>query len=133
MTRRVPKCSDCGFRYAVGKSKRCKICQRRNTKRTKHSAHLKATYGITIKEYDVMFKLQGGKCAICGGGTSKNFLATDHDHKTGEIRGLLCATCNKVLGRFRDDSDRFYHAARYLEWPPAREIPHHNDWPHADH
>ncbi len=122
------KCSDCEHRYAVGKSKRCKICQRHNTRRIKHSAHLKATYGIGIEEYDAMFRRQAGKCAICRGGTSKNFLATDHNHKTGEVRGLLCATCNKVLGKFRDDPERFYRAAHYLKSPPSRQVINSRDW-----
>ena len=75
-----------------------------------------------------MLLSQEGKCWICGGGTSYKHLATDHDHKTGEVRGLLCATCNKVLGRFRDSPERFLKAADYLRNPPARSILDTRDW-----
>lgn len=47
---------------------------------------------------------QGNVCAICGKpetvkrkGTTKR-LSIDHNHKTGEIRGLLCSRCNMKLG-----------------------------------
>jgi len=75
-----------------------------------------------------MLELQEGTCAICGGGTSKKFLATDHDHKTGEVRGLLCANCNKTLGRFRDDPQRFRNAADYLDQPPSRKVLKKRNW-----
>lgn len=87
-----------------------------------HDQHLQATYGITIEDYDALLKDAGGACWICGGGTSKRHFAVDHDHKTGEVRGVLCATCNKTLGKFRDNPERFDKAADYLRDPPARKI-----------
>lgn len=126
MSDRKP-CVDCDLRYAVGKSPRCNICRKRHTRRQAHGRHLEQAYGIGIDEYDALFTMQGGVCAICGGGTSKRFLAVDHDHKTGEIRGLLCATCNKTLAMFRDDPFRFWGAAEYLHAPPARKILDHGD------
>ena len=126
MTRK--RCLDCDFRYAVGRSPRCNPCKKKRTARQNHNAHLKRKYGITIEEYEAMFAEQGGKCWICRGGTSYKHLACDHDHKTGEVRGLLCANCNKVLGRFRDDPERFLKAADYLRNPPARAILDTRDW-----
>jgi hypothetical protein len=38
----------------------------------------------------------------------------DHDHGTGEIRGLLCVPCNNTLGLFREDPDLLKRAARYV-------------------
>ena len=122
------RCIDCEYRYATGKSKRCNICRKRRTRRTRHDAHLRATYGITIDDYDTMYNLFGGACAICGGGTSKHFLATDHDHASGEVRGLLCASCNKVLGSFRDNGETFRRAADYLDNPPSRKVLKKRNW-----
>lgn len=63
-------------------------------------------YGITIEDYEDLYVKQGGVCAICGAppagpGTNHGHrLKVDHDHATGEVRGLLCNTCNLLLGRY---------------------------------
>jgi len=72
------------------------------------------------EQYEALYEAQGGCCYICqrAKGISKK-LSVDHDHATGYVRGLLCATCNKILGHLRDDD---YAAARivsYLVYPPA--------------
>jgi hypothetical protein len=56
---------------------------------------------MTLADYDVMKKEQGGVCAICRM-ASKKTLNVDHCHVTGEVRGLLCDACNKGCGHFRD-------------------------------
>jgi hypothetical protein len=69
--------------------------------------HLKRTYGITLKQYKKMLKDQNNSCKICKRHESEfsNSLAVDHDHKTNEIRGLLCFVCNKlIVGRHNKDS-----------------------------
>ena len=84
-------------------------------RRSAHNYHLKKTYGITIEDYDAILQAQGGKCAICKGGTSKNFFAVDHNHKNGKVRGLLCARCNTGLARFMDSATNVGRAYRYLK------------------
>ncbi len=64
-------------------------------------------YGITVEQYDAMLRQQNGLCAICGRAPKRFRLAVDHDHETGEIRGLLCTRCNLGLGWFRDDPSFF--------------------------
>jgi hypothetical protein len=88
--------------------------KRLRARRSRHNYHLQKTYGITILDYDKLYVAQDGRCAICGGGTSKNFLAVDHDHKTGEVRGLLCGNCNKGLARFMDKPWNLLKAYQYL-------------------
>lgn len=62
---------------------------------------LKKRYGITVEQYDLLLKSQKGVCAICGGNNlDEKRLSVDHDHNTGEVRGLLCNTCNRKLGWF---------------------------------
>lgn len=57
-----------------------------------------------MDEYEEMYKEQGGKCALCGlpekatNGDKTARLCIDHDHDTGEVRGLLCRGCNHILG-----------------------------------
>lgn len=90
---------------------------------------LRRTFGITLEEYEAMEQAQGGLCAICNQAeteihpkskTTRN-LAVDHDHGTGQIRGLLCNSCNRALGLFRDNPQTVRSAAEYLERqsPPA--------------
>ena len=60
------------------------------------SAILKYEYGITLDQYNEMFKAQEGKCAICQRHQNEltRTLCVDHDHKTNKVRALLCVTCN---------------------------------------
>lgn len=74
-------------------------------------------YGITLAERTALWLAQDCRCAICakeipesGGDTH-----TDHDHTTGEVRGILCRLCNTGLGNFDDDPDKLRAAAAYLE------------------
>jgi hypothetical protein len=80
---------------------------------------LKNRYGITANEYDLMVSEQNGKCAICntntaGGRGAGSRLAVDHDHTTGQVRGLLCSMCNQGIGMFKDDTELLRKAIDYL-------------------
>lgn len=83
-----------------------------------HNAHLRSKYNISLEDYQSALKQQNGKCAICGSdkpkGRYRNF-AVDHDHSTGDIRGLLCAPCNTGMGHFQDSPELLRKAADYLE------------------
>lgn len=82
----------------------------------KRAAHLRDTYGLTPEEYDAQLQAQGGVCAICGNvcETGRR-LAVDHDHDTGAPRGLLCASCNQGLGKFRDNPALLRNAQEYVD------------------
>ena len=78
-------------------------------------------YGITRETYLAMREAQGYRCAICGLHEDEHKLSRwgnlclDHNHKTGQIRSLLCAQCNKGLGSFKDSAIMLKWAAAYLE------------------
>jgi hypothetical protein len=80
---------------------------------------LKCLFGLTIEQYAMMSVKQNGVCAICGRPPLREgkecCLDVDHDHATGQIRGLLCKGCNLMLGNAQDNPGILRKAAEYLE------------------
>lgn len=83
----------------------------------KRRAKLKYDYGMTPDQWQDMFEAQGCKCAICGSENpnAKAGWNTDHCHKTGRVRFILCAHCNRGLGAFKDNPEIMRRAADMLE------------------
>ena len=86
-------------------------------KEKKKESHLRNTFGITMDEYDLNLELQDNACKICKVDASEftKKLAVDHCHTTGEVRGLLCVSCNQGLGHFRDNIEFLEEAIGYLK------------------
>lgn len=90
-------------------------------------------YGITTVEegeriYRALYRAQGGRCYVCRKATgAARLLAIDHDHVTGEIRGLVCSgsitamTCNRLIAIFTRPM-LLRAAAMLSDPPPAREV-----------
>lgn len=83
------------------------------------NTYLLRRFGITEDQYDEIYRKQGGCCAVCkrASGLFKHRLAVDHDHQSGEVRGLLCIHCNRyVVGRHRKElgADLLFNAYQYL-------------------
>lgn len=94
------------------------------------------TYNVTPYEYRLLYIAQKGRCWICRKakgvhpddpkGLGGRRLGIDHDHLTGEIRGILCTgslsanTCNRLIARYSREALR--RAADYLTDPPARVL-----------
>jgi hypothetical protein len=77
--------------------------------------HLRNKFGLTVQQYDRILERQGGVCALCAASPTPGIsLHVDHDHGTGDIRGLLCVRCNNALGLFREDPALLKRAARYV-------------------
>lgn len=53
-------------------------------------------YRLTKEEFDTLESLRNGNCMICK--RSNLILQIDHNHVSGEVRGLLCGSCNTKLG-----------------------------------
>lgn len=75
---------------------------------------LKERYGLTEAEFDQMAVSQNHACVICGR-LPTGRLHVDHDHKTKEIRGLLCLRCNSYVGEIERRPDVFERAKQYLQ------------------
>lgn len=102
-------------------SKKYRQAYREDMAERQRASKLWINYGITLDEYEALYRAQGGVCKICGGGPEddpeqarKQWLAVDHCHESGRIRGLLCGNCNVGLGNFRDDPNLLNTAMAYL-------------------
>lgn len=72
-------------------------------------------YGMTNKQYDDLLIKQNYSCAICHTPfNKKNRLCVDHCHTTGDYRGILCLSCNTMLGVAKDSVVTLYSAINYL-------------------
>lgn len=77
---------------------------------------LRNSYGISVEQFDRMFSVQGGRCAICLGAFTSDHNGkprVDHCHASGRVRGLLCLNCNAGLGSFGDNVATLLRAAEY--------------------
>lgn len=105
---------------------RCATHWRIEKKRRETAAHDKRvsdTYGLEPGEYAKLYKYQGGVCGWCGRATgATRRLSLDHDHKTGEPRGLLCRPCNTHLGYLRDEPVALARGYLYIIDPPAQRM-----------
>jgi len=100
----------------------CKDCRnkRYSTRYSKHyrDAALKKKYNLEPGEYDAMLHAQNGVCKICKSsdtGRGDQWFVVDHCHETNKVRGLLCNTCNRALGLFKDNISYLEQAILYLK------------------
>ena len=94
-----------------GRRKSCPAWHRNN--------HLKKKYGIDANTWDVMWKSQSGRYAVCSGEVENvpkfpTSAVVDHCHNTGAVRGLLCTRCNLGIGLFLEDPVALLSAVEYL-------------------
>jgi hypothetical protein len=81
----------------------------------KRDRHYRRRYGISLAEYDEILLAQCGVCAICAEPpTDDEPLVVDHCHDSGQVRGLLCSTCNLAIGYLKDSPDYMLAAAAYI-------------------
>ena len=104
-----------------GLKSNCITCMKKGAKayrKTKHYRHVRRRYyyGITKSEYLEMFRRQNGKCAICGISHLEltKGLCVDHIHSINQIRGLLCQSCNCMLGMAKENRQILANAIKYL-------------------
>jgi len=113
-------CEECSTHCGEHKSQKlgCNECRKavsnrdRNTPRFKEiqgRSYRRRKYGLTDSELDEVLAID--RCEVCG---STERLVIDHNHSTGQYRGVLCNGCNSALGMAADDADRLELLASYL-------------------
>lgn len=124
-------CGKCGGTVRT-KSGNCLPCKKVYDReyRKKHAARLREygrdwslrrRHGLTREQWHEMLVAQAGRCGICAEPFRPEWQAihVDHCHETGRLRGLLCAGCNKALGRFGDSLDGVMRVVDYLKGATA--------------
>jgi hypothetical protein len=99
-----------GLNYA------CKECMAVHTRKW----NLPAKYNINSEQFQKMLVDQNNSCASCetpfvANGKRMSRPHVDHNHKTGQVRGLLCGLCNMAAGKLKDSSDQAQRLANYLK------------------
>jgi hypothetical protein len=131
-TAKPKRCARCTKQLSPSRKRlkycyRCDVFVKRQRAERAHRTKVESHYGLEPGDYDKVYEFQDGRCPICLRATGKTKrLSVDHDHKIGltreGFRGLLCSTCNRMLGHGRDDMDFFTRAIDYLMNPPAQLI-----------
>lgn len=128
-------CEACGDPYDKGNGRGnnnrtfCDPCLSTEEKWTLRNRNkfLKRNYKLTLFEYRNLFDVQGGCCAVCksklditavqtprSGKRSGTEPVVDHCHATGEVRGILCFSCNVALGHAKDNVETLKAMIEYL-------------------
>ena len=124
-------CIDCNkICFPRSTIKRCRDCYHSHERIGKLSKKdyrkqwsLRLKYGIDLVDLDTLWFAFKGKCGICDKnltlptstqGQKLTAVCVDHDHETGNIRGLLCGACNRGVGLLEDSKERVYSAYKYL-------------------
>ena len=98
----------------------CKLCH----SDYQRYVRLRREFHITEADYKAIELFQNGACALCEKAPlpGHNKLSVDHRHTDGLLRGLLCWTCNRLLGCFRDNVAMLQRAVDYLQNPPITRL-----------
>lgn len=128
-------CSTCRKMRATDRDQMCRVCANRlrrlnglpalgpdvnlvtEVRPPKHiDPHRLRKYGLTPYTFRLLAEEQGGRCAICRmTPQSIGEFVVDHNHRTGDVRGLLCLPCNTGIGHLKDSPDVLRRAVTYLE------------------
>lgn len=116
-------CNICGAQRSTkyfpteGHIDTCKRCRKKSS-----IAHIRAEKKklqkstIRREHYNRKFVEQNGSCYICGRHQDEfdKRLSLDHNHSTGELRGLLCQACNVALGYTEENISRLTKMIEYI-------------------
>lgn len=106
------RCSKPNDRPGKGLCSRCGAL----SKKTARECVLRR-YGLSLADFDRLLEEQNNSCGLCGHvfDGKRGKIVVDHDHRTGQVRGLLDKNCNSGLGLLGDDTSSVVNALLYLE------------------
>ena len=106
-------CKPCLYKYKLNRMNNPQIRSQQHILNGHHSR--KKLYGITREEYETLLEKQNGLCAICLNPPSeRKSLGVDHNHNTGQIRGLLCSQCNVGISALDHGQEVVDRILKYL-------------------
>lgn len=94
--------------------------------RKARDVRLRSQFNISADEWDVVAAYQDNLCALCRekytqSGKNKGkikALHTDHDHRSGLTRGILCSSCNRRIPSWMT-IEWLEDALAYMKYPPV--------------
>lgn len=128
-------CMECGREGQLRHSKRPKARATRARWRSQPQVRAKERayaikyskryhYGIAWEDYRSRLAAVGGRCEICErklhdnsdlrSGKRSDAACVDHDHETGQVRGILCNRCNRAIGLLQERREILERAIAYL-------------------
>ncbi len=120
-------------RCGDGRTPYCRRCQYARVAESRQRLHggsrhyhLSRRYGLGAKDVLARLNRQEWRCPICSVALTEKTAHVDHDHKTGQVRAVLCFNCNGGLGQFKDNPAVLRNAAAYVEgeaWHPIQVAP----------
>ena len=112
---RINKCKKCHAKYHREVSSKKYEAKRirpsgykEKARESSRKSAKKYRYGLSEIDFDILMKKFDSKCYICG---QKHDLVVDHCHKNGDVRGILCRTCNARLGYY--ETDRIHRGDKF--------------------
>lgn len=112
---RTARCAICRTKAQIALQSTQKQTQPEHYRRWRKSNNYSSKYGLTLDEVEKKLVLQDSTCPICLCSLEINSYAVDHCHTTGQVRDLLCASCNKGLGFFYESLPTMERAMQYLK------------------
>lgn len=70
---------------------------------------------ISKDDFKSLWDKQDGVCAICSDTLIESKCCVDHDHKSGNVRGILCVKCNSGIGMLQDSPMVLAQASTYVK------------------
>ncbi len=99
-------CIDCKRKPARRNKVHCQLCSFKNAISNRLKGKQRVFAKIAVEKFN-------GKCQCCGFDT-KTVWCIEHEHGSGKFRGIVCASCNMVLGHSKENIKRLISVIKYL-------------------